>query len=215
MTGHKAFTLLEVLISIALMGIVLVALFSSVDILQDSNQHLSKQLKKTKKITEATQVLYKDILSSDGNLTIIKEEFTRLCIESTANSLYALPRAKVCWVVMKDNNQLVRVEGIKYTLPTRSDDRVEVDIVMQDVELFDVYHSNDKVLVVLKEKSQEAIRYMVQGIVKPKPPKKNDNNNTENSSTADIPNRVSDPVSRPPITETVGDPVIQSPILTN
>ena len=215
MADHKAFTLLEVLISIALMGIVLVALFSSVDILQDSNQHLSKQLKKTQKITQATEVLYKDILSSDGNLTIIKEEFTRLCVESTANSLYALSRAKVCWLVMKENNHLVRVEGTEYTLPTRSEDRVEVDTVMQNVELFDVYHSNDKVLVVLKEKSKEAIKYMVQGITKPKPPKKNDNNNTKNSSTVTPPNRVSDPISQPPITKTVGDPVTQSPILTN
>jgi len=163
------------LISITLMGIVLVALFSSVDILQDSNQHLLKQLEKTKKVTQATQVLYRDILSSDGNLTITKDEFTRLCIESTANTLYALPRAKVCWVVMKENNSLVRVEGTRYTLPAGSEDRVEVDTVMQNVELFDVYHSKDKVLVVLKRKSKEAIKFMLQGITKPKPPQKDDN----------------------------------------
>jgi len=203
MTDRKAFTLLEVLISIALMGIVLVALFSSVDILQDSNQHLSKQLKKTKKITQATQVLYRDILSSDGNLTIIKEEFTRLCIESTANSLYALPRPKVCWVVMKENNQLVRVEGVEYTLPTRSEDRVEVDVVMQDVELFDVYHSDNKVLVVLKEKPKEAIKFMVQGISRPKPPKSDDNktNTTGTDNAITTPSISSDPVGIPPVFE--------------
>ena len=125
-------------------------------------------MKTTQKTTQASQVLYKDILSSDGNLTITKDEFSRVCIESTANSLYALPRAKVCWVVMKEENQLVRVEGTEYNLPTSVDDRVEIDSVMKDVELFDLYHSNDKVLVVIKERTKEAIKFMVQGIRKPK-----------------------------------------------
>ena len=172
MIERKAFTLLEVLISIALMGIVLVALFSSVDLLHDSNQHLATHLEKSKKITQATQVLYKDIVSSDGNITIQKDEFTRLCIESTVNSLYGLNRAKVCWVVMKDKNRLVRIEGNDYRLPTRSEERVEVDTVMKGVELFDVYHTKDKVLVLLKEKFKKTIKFMVQGIIKSKPSKK-------------------------------------------
>jgi prepilin-type N-terminal cleavage/methylation domain-containing protein len=201
MADNKAFTLLEVLISIALMGIVLVALFSSVDILQDSNQQLSKQLEKTKKVTQATQVLYMDILSSDGNLTIIKDEFTRLCMESTANTLYALPRAKVCWVVMKENNSLVRVEGTEYTLPTGSEERVEVDTVIQNVELFDVYHNKDKVLVVLKEKSKEAIKFMLQGITKPEPPKKIKKDNTKKSNKKNTIKPVNEPVSKPPVIE--------------
>ena len=201
MADRKAFTLLEVLISIALMGIVLVALFSSVEILQDSNQHLSQQLEKTKKITEATQVLYRDILSSDGNLTITKDGFTRLCMESTAHTLYALPRAKVCWLVMKEKNSLVRVEGTEYTLPTRNEERVEVDTVMQNVELFDVYHNKDKVLVVLKEKSKEAIKFMLQGITKPKPPKKIKEDKTKKSNNKNTIPAVSDPVTKPPVIE--------------
>lgn len=185
MADRKAFTLLEVLISIALMGIVLVALFSSVDILQDSNKHLAKHLKKSKKITQATEVLYMDILSSDGNITIKKDEFTRLCMESTANSLYALPRAKVCWVVMKEKNRLVRIEGNDYHLPVKYEEQVEVDIVIEDIELFDVYLGSDKVLVLLKEKSKKPVKFMVQGIRKPKPPKKNkkDANKKETEKT--------------------------------
>ena len=46
MSNRKAFTLLEVLISIALLGIVIVALFSSVDMMQNSNQQLAQYLSK-------------------------------------------------------------------------------------------------------------------------------------------------------------------------
>jgi len=167
MANRKAFTLLEVLISIALLGIILVPLFSVVDLMRDSNQHLLKSLEKSKEITKATKVLFLDILSSDGNLTIKKDEFTRLCMEETKNSLYNLPVAKVCWVVLKEKNTLARVEGNAYRLPLKSEDRVEVDLVMSGVDLFDIYHQKDKVLVLLQQKGQEPISFMVQGITKP------------------------------------------------
>ncbi len=167
MVNRKAFTLIEVLISIALLGIILVPLFSVVDLMRDSNKHLLESLKKSKQITKATKVLFLDILSSDGKLDIKKDERTRLCIEETKNSLYNLPVSKVCWVVVKNKNTLVRIEGNAYSLPVGSDDKVEVDAVMSGVELFDVYHEKDKVLVLLQQQEQEPISFMVQGVRNP------------------------------------------------
>jgi prepilin-type N-terminal cleavage/methylation domain-containing protein len=167
MENRKAFTLLEVLISIALLGIILVPLFSVVDLMRDSNSHLLKSLKKSKQITKATKVLFLDILSSDGKIDIKKDEFTRLCIEETKNSLYNLTLAKVCWVVHKDRNTLVRIEGNRYSLPLKSEDKVEVDTIMSDTSLFDIYHEKDKVLVLLQQKEKEPISFMVQGITNP------------------------------------------------
>jgi len=172
-TKHtKAFTLLEVLISIGLLGIVIVALFSTVTMMKDSNSHLLEYLEKAKKITKATKVLYLDIISSDGNITIKKDEFSRLCMQETKNSLYALPLAKVCWLVLKKDNTLVRVEGNNYHLPTKLEEKVEVNPVMKHVELFDVYHKKDKVLVLLKQTGKEPITFMIQGVSKPLPKKK-------------------------------------------
>ena len=182
MYNRKAFTLLEVLISIALLGIVIVALFSSVDMMQDSNQQLLKYLEKSKKTTNATKVLYMDIMGSDGNITIKKDEFSRVCIEETRNSLYALPSAKVCWIVLKKDNTLARIEGNYYHLPLRSEERVEIDPIMTNLELFDLYHEKDKVLVLIKEQKKEPITFMLQGITKPqkkkKPKTKTDTNTT-------------------------------------
>lgn len=185
-TNRKAFTIIEVLISIGLLGIVLVALFSTVTMMRDSNSHLLGYLEKAKKITKATTVLYLDIARSDGNITIKKDEFTRLCMEGTKNSLYALSLAKVCWVVLKKNNTLVRVEGNNYRLPTGQEERVEVNSVIEHVEIFDVYHKEDKVLVFLKQKGKKSISFMIQGIKKPvvkkvaKKPNPNDTNRTNN-----------------------------------
>ena len=176
MLKRPAFTLVEVLISIALLGIILPALYQSVDLLRDSNSHLFEYLKKAKKSTLATDTLYLDIVSSDGNISIQKDEYSRVCIEQTKNSLYALSVAKVCWLVLKKDKTLVRVEGNSYKLPLGLEERVEVNPVMKNVEIFDAYHEKDKILVLLQQYAKEPISFMIQGISKPvkknKKPKK-------------------------------------------
>lgn len=167
MHNRKAFTLIEVLISIALLGLMIVPLFSVVEMMRMSNDNLLRAVEKSEKVTKATKVLFMDILSSDGRLTFKKDEFTRLCIEETTNSLYGLPVAKVCWVVLKDKNTLSRVEGYNYKLPLKFEDKVEVDTVLTGLELFDVYHTKDKVLVLLKEKDKTPISFMLQGVTNP------------------------------------------------
>jgi len=183
MFGRKAFTLLEVLISITLLGIVIVALFSAVDMMQDSNEHLAKHLETSKKITKSTKVLYLDMMDSDGNITIQKDEFSRVCIEETRNSLYALPSAKVCWVVLKKDRTLARIEGNGYNLPLNTEERVEVDLVMSDITLFDVYHEKDKILVLIQQKNKEPISFMIQGITKPSSKKKTSQTTDTNTTT--------------------------------
>ncbi|MEA1879135.1 MAG: prepilin-type N-terminal cleavage/methylation domain-containing protein [Campylobacterota bacterium] len=164
MSNRKAFTLIEVLISVALLGIILPPLFSVVEMMRTSNEHLLTSLEKTKQVTKATKVLFLDILGSDGNIEIKKDEFARLCIEDTSNSLYNLSGSKVCWVVLKEDNVLARIEGHTFNMPLKSEDRVEVDTVASNIELFDAYHEKDKIVVSIKEVGKKPLSFLVQGI---------------------------------------------------
>jgi prepilin-type N-terminal cleavage/methylation domain-containing protein len=186
---RKAFTLLEVLISIALLTLVMLALNRSIAILRDSNTHLFDYLKNAKTETKVLNTLYRDIIASDGNLTISKDEFSRLCIENTVNSLYELPIAKVCWVVLKQDNTLLRIEGNNYSLPVGHEEEVEVDLLVKGLEVFDIYHEKDKVMVLIKEHNKEATGFMLQGITLPE--SKNRDNNLTN------PARVPSPIQTP------------------
>jgi len=200
MLKRSAFTLVEVLISIALLGIILPALYQSVDLLRDSNSHLFEYLEKAKKSTQATDTLYLDILSSDGNISIQKDEYSRVCIEQTKNSLYALSVAKVCWIVLKKDKILVRIEGNNYRLPLGFEERVEVNPVMKNVEIFDVYHEKDKILVLLQQKAKEPISFMIQGVSKPVKKKKKSKKTTKQKKKNRIPPKETNSTRPPPIT---------------
>ncbi len=161
---RSAFTLIEVLISIALLSLVLLALYRSVDMLRSSNRQLFDYLEKANREKQGTETLFLDIAGSDGNLTIAGDEFSRLCLENSVNSLYGLSAAKVCWVVSKKGHTLLRSEGNGYTLPLNSDDRVAVDAVIEDVDLFRAYRQKGEVLVMLRQKGKNSISFMVQGV---------------------------------------------------
>ncbi len=160
----QGFTLLEVLISIALLSIVMLALNKSVTLLRDSNTKLFEHLDKAKEETKMLNVLYADISASNGDISIEKKEFSRLCINETIHSLYELPSAKVCWIVLKEENQLIRIEGNGYDLPIDEEERVEVDLLTKNIDIFDVYYEKGKVLVVIREKDKEAMSFMIQGL---------------------------------------------------
>ncbi len=171
--GRSAFTMIEVLISIALLGLLLTGLYSMLEQERESNKKLYEYLQKSSKRDKVVTVLYNDILKSDGNISIKRSEYDNLCIESTKNSLYALGTAKVCWIVAKDGNRLIRIEGNGYSLPLKSESRVSADIVMDDVKTFRVEYSKKGVIVaVLQKAGIEPYSFAVYGIKPPIFPRK-------------------------------------------
>ena len=173
---RAAFTLIEVLISTVLLTIVLIGLYSVLDTQRRSVYNVKENLEKSIDYDRAIMVLYNDILQSDGNITLRKGERDRLCMESTRNSLYELGVAKVCWLVLKEGDTLIRIEGNGYRLPIGLEQNVEVDKIFKGVNLFDITRKKDKILVAIGQVNRkEPYTFLLQGIKippKPKPKKK-------------------------------------------
>ena len=164
MKTKKAFTLIEVLISIVLVGLILPPLYKLITLMQDSNSQIFTYVKQNTKESKLIDIMYLDFLSSDGNISISKDEFSRVCINSTHNSLYGFSNVKVCWVVVKTNNTLVRIEGTNYNLPLELDAKVESYSSLNNLELFDVYRNKTDILVIIKQKSQQPIVFEIFGV---------------------------------------------------
>jgi hypothetical protein len=144
------------------------ALYKSSDLLRHSNRHLYHHLEQINNGVRGSQTLYLDLLQSDGNITIETKEkdFDRLIISSTKHSLYGLSQAMVAWLIYKKENTLLRVEGSSYQLPLKEEEKVEVDVISKEIELFKVYKNtkkgNNKLLIISKIKNQEGEAFMVQ-----------------------------------------------------
>ena len=180
-----AFTLIEVLISITLLSLVLMALYKSADILRDSNMHLFRYLEKSTHALKGSKTLYLDLMHSDHNISIKREKkFHRLTINNTTHSIHGLAQAKVVWLVYKEKSTLLRIEGGNYSIPLKSEQRVEIDMIAENIELFRIYKSKkkNKILAMIKTKGQEPQVFMAQNIPL-KPPKLKDNNVTGTDKT--------------------------------
>lgn len=165
--NKRGFTLLEVLISIMLLSLVLMALYRSSEILRKSNKNLFEHLEKSSNILKGSKTIYMDLVQSDGNITIdTNKEFHHFSIERTNHSLYGLYQSKVTWLVSKKLNTLLRIEGNRYKLPLKIEDNVAIDVIAKNIEIFRIYRSkkNRKILVILKVLGGETQSFIVKNI---------------------------------------------------
>jgi len=162
----KAFTLVEVLISIALFSIILLFMYKTLDMTNFSNKLFENKIEKNMLKNSVKQIFTEDILEGSSVLNIDKEaEFTLLEIQST-NMYHDVFYKYIYYLVSRENN-LFRVESLNKidfkNLTHQSLENAYVDLLLKDIETFSLatfsenYSKNNAVTILLKQKNTKEI----------------------------------------------------------
>lgn len=122
---RKAFTLVEMLISVAILSILMLFIYKSYTALNSSNQVFSEKVSKQERLQKIKQTLYLDLLNAKKNsIAILNQAKNRdIVFMQTSHSLYNRFEPYVAYI-FKDNH-LYRLESLKkfqsYPLPADSD----------------------------------------------------------------------------------------------
>jgi prepilin-type N-terminal cleavage/methylation domain-containing protein len=161
MIKRGAFSLVELIISVVLLGIIVTFLYSSVSNLEKTNKIFAKNENALSKRERVVDLLYDDIFAAN-NLEIkgIKNSMVSM---QTNNSLFDIIQPHVTWLVSKEKDTLLRFESIASFKNMTSDnaDYFHISKVGENCEVFKIYQSNKKenILIHIKFKDQDPIVY--------------------------------------------------------
>jgi len=143
----KSFTLIELLLSILIFSVLILAMSNFINQVRNSQKFIEKYSKNNNYLLK---VLYYDLLNST-NIKIINTKnpnYDRLLLK-TSNSLYNLINPYVVWYI--SNNSLIRIEDYNISLPGFFP---YIDKFDSKVQIFKIYKKNEKIFVYIKGKKK-------------------------------------------------------------
>ncbi|RUM67394.1 MAG: hypothetical protein DSZ06_01230 [Sulfurospirillum sp.] len=161
MNNKKGFTLVELIVSIMLLSIIAIFLYSTVSNLQKQNKMFSKLQHRVQKKEKIIDLLYDDIFESD-ELNITNKEFSLINIK-TKSTIFNISHPYVTWLVSRDKNTLLRFESILPfdRLNSQNSYYYHISKVGENCEKFQIYQSSkkNKILIYIKFKEKKPMIY--------------------------------------------------------
>ncbi len=158
---RKAFSLIELLVSIFLLGLIVNFLYSAIGNLQKTNILFNQKSQELQNEQKLLDLLYDDIfLASRLQITGSKNSTINLL---TSNSIYDIEHPYVSWLISREKNMLLRVESTKSFTKMTADNVnfFHITQIKEDCERFKIYQSKDKtnILIHIKFKDKEPLVY--------------------------------------------------------
>ena len=154
----KAFTLIELMISVLLLSLIVTFLYQSVAQLQTSNLQFLKKTDKLQKREALVKLLYNDFINASSVQWFDKNSKSDAILIQTSNSFHDMSKPFVLYKVYKEENSLKRIES-----PIEKIDYInnvfKYNELITDVTLFKVYGNKGHYLIYLKAKGIEDIYF--------------------------------------------------------
>lgn len=160
--NRKAFTLIELVVSIALFGLITIFLFGTIDELRKQQTFYQKKEEIIVRKNMILSLLRADLYRPQSLLTVNTQnkDFDILSITASSRSLYGIDRPYVIWMVLKNENRLIRLESavpISIPLPLESLYLTHSDTIATECEIFRIYDSPKHRLAFLKLENQSPL----------------------------------------------------------
>jgi len=155
-TNRAAFTLIELMVSIALTVIIVLFLYKTLAAQRIANGILQKKSIHMSNRDKIFDLLYRDLGESNSSRVVstLNKNYNILYIDTT-NSLHAIPFVHVAYYVNAKDKTLIRLESSRpFTLPVKIEQTpfIFADIIAQGVEKFRIFHQG-----VVQQKNQPSL----------------------------------------------------------
>ena len=161
--ARRAFTLIELVLSIFLLGIIVYFLYSAVANLQKSNKLFLKKSQSAFFNQRLLSMLQRDLFFATKLSVSDTNRESSFVNMQTANTMFDIDYPYVTWFIKPDLKKLVRFES---TLPfakmnAQNSAWYHMSIIPKQCEVFKVYQSKQKaqLLIYLKFKGEEPLVY--------------------------------------------------------
>ncbi len=176
----RAFTLVELMISVILLSIIVTFLYQAVAQLQNSNQKLIKSTNKTLEREDLLKVLYNDFINLTSLDIIDKSDDTDVIVLQSTNSFYKMSMPYVRYMV--DNDAVLRrIESSGSELDYENS-FFRFDTLARDVKMLKVYEKEGHYFIYVKSDNMQDI-YL--DIIPPALGSQNKENNTTQGKEVD------------------------------
>jgi prepilin-type N-terminal cleavage/methylation domain-containing protein len=165
----NSFTLIEVLISIALLAIIVVFLYQALDITTKSNKFFSKKLLVQNSKSKIKNMFFIDIIHSESNVTKITLDKNKnsLFTFQTTNTYHSPFYKNITYFISKKNN-LIRIESKlvfnKDKLFYSFFKNAYIDTIANDIVIFKIIKQNKKYSIYIKFKDETDMMFSVKSI---------------------------------------------------
>jgi prepilin-type N-terminal cleavage/methylation domain-containing protein len=157
----SAFTLIEILVTTVITGLLMLVLYGTMDNLRQSNSFYEKKLDELDENNKALKLLREDVMGA-RKLALMDNDpknYSVLSLE-TQSSIYGIEYPYVTWLVMKENNRLIRLESafpITLPLDTKTTHLVHFDTIGEGYTIFKVMKQQEHIIITLKQEGSEII----------------------------------------------------------
>ena len=143
--SRRAFTLIELMVSITLTVIIVLFLYKALATQEISNKVLAKNAARLRRTDQIFNLLYRDFLeSNETKITTAFNKDYNIIYLATKNSLHNVPFAHVMYYVNAKDKTLVRLESaypIKLPVDLEKIKYIFVDRLIKKVSKFRVFQS--------------------------------------------------------------------------